>query len=123
MLLIVPAFHCLQLREVCGQNGPQFVFEVTLESYVNSDNRDSAGQCCRPNNNCNQGCRNLFNVCAQQDEFSSQCNYGERSFNRDSDMTVIFGQVLEAGVLSNPVSFSPDIGQWPVSTCKFKQIR
>ncbi len=121
MLLIVPAFHCLQLREVCGQNGPQFVFEVTLESYMNSDNRDSTEQCCRQN--CNQGCRNLFNVCAQQDEFSSQCNYGERSFNRDSDMTVIFGQVLEAGVLSNPVSFSPDIGQWPVSTCKFKQIR
>ncbi len=59
----------------------------------------------------------MFNVCAQEDDSSSQCNYGERSFNRDSEsgVTIDFGQVLETDVLLNPVSFSPDIGQWPVS--------
>ncbi len=103
---------------MCGQNGPQFVLEITLQSYLDSDSRDSAEECCRPvgGSNCNQGCRNMFNVCAQEDEFSSQCNYGERSFNRDSEsgVTIDFGQFLETGV-RNPVSFSPDIGQWPVS--------
>ncbi len=59
----------------------------------------------------------MFNVCAQEDESSSQCNYGESSFNRDSQNGEIvnFGQFLETDVLLNPVSFSPDIGQWPVS--------
>ena len=93
------------MEVVCGQNGPQFAFELLLHSYLNSGAMDTTGQPCR--SNINQGCRNRFTFCAHSIG-ADDCSLGQSSFdlNTGTDLVTFTDGVSIVTGVSNPLTFT-----------------
>ena len=104
----------------------QYVFEVQVHTYMNSENLNAFGQCCdgRRRQQCRVGCRNFFQFClrlAGTSAQSSSCPLGLLQFNVDrEDDDIVFSNdssISNGVALENPLVFEGRRGQpWPVST-------